>query len=109
MLFSNLNLFDLAFFDLFLRQLDKLFAASGPRRATLQQLVRTGTRNDHELEPSGCFITIGHVLNFSCYYLMNVLTISSAAPRIERRRARSARTIDLRRSTHASSSSLTTT
>src|SRR3954467_12024356 len=106
---SALEFLDLAFLDFLLRQLHELLAARRFWRAPIQQLAGTRPCHHYELEPSRRFSTMCHAISLSCYSRMNVLTMPSAAVRIDRKRARSARTIDRRRSTHASSSSLTTT
>src|SRR3954463_2864837 len=59
----NLQFLDLAFFHFFLCKLDQLVGACSFWRAALQQLMRTCTCDDHELEPSGRFISLCHVLS----------------------------------------------
>src|SRR5262245_26847034 len=101
------NLLDLALAHFALGDLDQFVRAGGvgPGRAAAQQLLGARAGKNHELEGI-LSIPINH-----CAFLCaeNVSTISSAAVRIERNRARSARTLERRRSTQASSSSLTIT
>src|SRR6476620_8430455 len=77
-----------------------VFADLDARRRSGEELARTRTGGDHELEP---IVELGAIVH------ENVLTMSSAAPCIRCRRARSAMTMQRSRSTAAATSSLTTT
>src|SRR5262245_32430860 len=92
------DLLDLALLDFLHRRPRRLVLGLHFRRAALQQLLGPGSRDDDVLE-----------LVHTCSFPANEPAISDTTPAIAVRRDRSARTIARRRSTHASSWSLTTT
>src|SRR5262245_38021874 len=97
-----LDLLDLAFLDFLHGRARRLLARDlDLRRAALLELLRTLTRHDDEFElvHTGSFPALSE----------NELTICATTGAMTRGLARSASTMALRRSTHASSASLTTT
>src|SRR5689334_12117909 len=95
---DSLDLLDLLFGDFLHRDPRELPGPLGLRGAPAQQLLRALSGHGDELE-------LVHTVSFRT----NELTMPSMRPAITVRRALSASTIALRRSTQASSSSFTTT